>query len=465
MAEDRFDIPDAVRRYIKEKGYALSEAMAPFISDWWNWYTGANDWYKVAYTTPDDGCHERRRLSLRPHRRACQEWASLLLNEDTAITVQDGGTCAWLTDYLESHGFWPSGQMLVEKAFALGTGAWALVFEIGEAAEKSRILIRSYDARMILPLSWTAEGVTECAFVTRTVIDGKAAVQLAMHVLDDGEYVVRTTLFRGNRRLSPEEHGVSAEFRTGCATPTFALVRPAIENTVVDLSPYGMSVFADAADAAKSVDLTYDALFQEIELTEAIVFLSDDMIDLRDRNGRVVPVAMGDGDRKFRKLEGQDGTNLYEVYSPAIRTDPIRSALDVALAQFGDLVGFGQNYFVMDKAGGLKTATEVSSDNSALMRNIRKHENALRDAIQIIVSSLITCARIHCNADVAESFGPVEVSFDDSIVVDTQAEKSMMLAEIAAGVVPRWKYMATFYGMSDDEARAEIGSAVDDGGY
>ena len=29
-----------------------------------------------------------------------------------------------------------------------------------------------------------------------------------------------------------------------------------------------------------------------------------------------------------------------------------------------------------------------------------------------------------------------------------------MLSEIAAGVVPRWMYLTTFYGMSEDEARA-----------
>ncbi len=465
MAEERFDVPEAVRRYIRKHGYVLSEAMAPFIAEWWGWYAGTDKWYTVAFTTPDDGQRERKRLSLRPHRRACREWASLLLNEDTAVSVADERTNKWLSDYLDSHGFWPSGQLMIEKAFALGTAAWSLVFDIGETNDESRVLIRSYDARMVLPLSWTAEGVTECAFVTRAMIDGKPIHQLAMHILDNGEYVVRTALFSGNREIPPEDHGVHGEFRTGCRTPTFALVRPAIENTAVDLSPYGMSVFADAMDAARSVDLTYDALFQEIELTEAIVFLSDDMIDLRDRNGKVVPVPMGDGDRKFRKLEGQDGKNLYEVYSPAIRTEPIRGALDVALSQFGDLVGFGQNYFVIDKAGGLKTATEVSSDNSALMRNIRKHENAIRDAIQTIVSSLITCSRIHCDADVADSFGPVEVAFDDSIIIDTQAEKNMMLAEIAAGVVPPWKYMATFYEMTEEEAKAEIGSATIDGGY
>ena len=63
------------------------------------------------------------------------------------------------------------------------------------------------------------------------------------------------------------------------------------------------------------------------------------------------------------------------------------------------------------------------------------------------------CARIHCGADVEEGAEPVEVVWDDSIITDTQAEKQQMLAEIAAGVVPKWMYLSTFYGKSEDEAR------------
>ena len=92
------------------------------------------------------------------------------------------------------------------------------------------------------------------------------------------------------------------------------------------------------------------------------------------------------------------------------------------------------------------------------MRNIRKHENSIRRSLQTITGSLLTCARIHCGAKIEKNFGPIEVSFDDSIIVDTQAEKNMMLAEIAAGVVPAWKYMATFFDMSDEEAMRLIGT-------
>ena len=64
------------------------------------------------------------------------------------------------------------------------------------------------------------------------------------------------------------------------------------------------------------------------------------------------------------------------------------------------------------------------------------------------------CARIHCGADVEEGAEPVEVVWDDSIITDTQAEKQQMLAEIAAGVVPKWMYLVEFYGKSEEEARA-----------
>ena len=54
--------------------------------------------------------------------------------------------------------------------------------------------------------------------------------------------------------------GVAEEVGTGPTVPTFGIVRPAVPNTRVDFSPYGQSVFADAVDAVRSVDLAYDAL-------------------------------------------------------------------------------------------------------------------------------------------------------------------------------------------------------------
>ena len=45
------------------------------------------------------------------------------------------------------------------------------------------------------------------------------------------------------------------------------------------------------------------------------------------------------------------------------------------------------------------------------------------------------------------------IVWDDSIITDTQAEKTQMLSEIAAGVVPKWMYLVRFYGKSEEEAQ------------
>lgn len=60
----------------------------------------------------------------------------------------------------------------------MGTGAWALWVDVGKRAVK----VRYYDARMVVPLTWDDEGVTECAFVTRVFYRGRAVDQLQMHM-------------------------------------------------------------------------------------------------------------------------------------------------------------------------------------------------------------------------------------------------------------------------------------------
>ena len=60
----------------------------------------------------------------------------------------------------------------------MGTGAWALWVD----ADAQKVRIRHYDARMVIPLTWDEEGVSECAFVTRVFYRGQVVDQLQMHL-------------------------------------------------------------------------------------------------------------------------------------------------------------------------------------------------------------------------------------------------------------------------------------------
>ncbi len=458
MPINQFAISPHALSYLRNCGYTVDTSMDSFIQTWWSWYAGENNFYKVPYIDQNNHKHTRERLSLHPARRCAREWASLLLNEDTTISVDAPRANDWLNAFLDCSDFWPNGQTLIEKAFALGTSAWALSFEVGES--QTNIRIRRYDARMIIPLSWDDDGVTECAFCTRVSVRGKTYEQLLIHSLDQdtNQYVIQTVIFDKGEIINPETMGFLAEYETHCPSPTFAVIRPGIENICVDLSPFGMSVFADAVDVIKSVDLCWDAFMQEVDLTEVKVFMDESMIDIRTADGKRVPIPKADNNRIFRKLLGQSGSDLYEVFSPEIRAEPLRTALNAALSMYGDQTGFGQNYFVLDKNGGLKTATEVHSDNSALTRNIKKHERQIRNAIQTIVTALLVCAKANCGVDIEEDFGAVQVMFDDSIITDTQTDKNMMLSEVNSGLVPKWMYLTKFYGLSEEEAQALIPS-------
>ena len=295
-----------MRSEIRAAGYEPPASMAAHIEEWAAWYDGTAEWYEDRYVTADNRSRKRRHLSVRPARRVCRELSNLIVSDEVEIGAPETEAGdAWVRAFAEETGFLATAGETVEDMAALGTAAWALWFD--SRPGRARIVPRSYDARMIVPLTWDVDGVGECAFATRAFFRGRPLDQLQMHVLDPGTgtYHVRTSLFSEGERIPDERAetmGVVADFDTGSEIPTFAVIRPYGKNTRIDMSPYGQALFADAVDAVKAVDMSFDAVFSEVDLTEVKVFMSDELIDVRDEKGRLVPVAEGPRNRFIRKL-------------------------------------------------------------------------------------------------------------------------------------------------------------------
>ena len=98
----------------------------------------------------------------------------------------------------------------------------------------------------------------------------------------------------------------------------------------------------------------------------------------------------------------------------------------------------------------MKTATEVSSDNSALMRNIARHEHSLEASLVGISHALLHMVRTF--GDSLPDEGEVRVQFDDSIIADTYAEKAQDMREVGVTMVP-WEYRVRWYGESESVAK------------
>lgn len=475
MAEDvEYWVPEHVRAYLRGLGFTLPMgAMEGYIAEWDSWMKAEGDFYDYRDTDAFGRTYEVHRSTIKPAMRMCEEWGSLLLNDKTVVSCDNAKTTEWIKGWIEETGFMQAAQGCVMRAFGLGTGAWALWVD----ADAGKVRVRHYDARMVLPLTWDEDGVTECAFVTRVVWRGKAFDQLQMHLrggLSDADddlgrklgktnldYVIKTVIFDEHGTVV-EPEGICDVFETGCPSPTFAIVRPAVVNTRVDHSPYGQSVFANAIDSVRSVDLAFDALFGEIDAGKMRIFVADVLVDQQCDGDKRVAIPFGKHDcTVFRKVMSTEDT--IQEFAPPLRTEQQLTALRTALSLLGDLCGFGLKYFDIDtESGYIKTATEVSSDNSALMRNIAKHEHLLERALRQIFHAVI-CAARHMGESIADE-GEINVTFDDSIITDTAAEKAQDMAEVAAGLMGRWEYRAKWYGEDEKTARAremEMGQAVE----
>ena len=136
----------------------------------------------------------------------------------------------------------------------------------------------------------------------------------------------------------------------------------------------------------------------------------------------------------FRKVMSSD--DMIQDFAPALRTNSQAESFRIALQMLGDLCGFGISYFDFDDSRGyVKTAAEVSSDNSALMRNIARHEHALEVSLANISKAVMQVSR-GFGVSIPDE-GAVRVEFDDSIVQDTAALKAQDMAEVDVTLAPR----------------------------
>lgn len=458
MSETRIGIPSHIAAAIKQAGYGVATAMDAKLAEWWGWYTANNEWYQSS-VTDGDTTYKVNRISIKPARMVCQEWANLILNEKTEVSCPESDAVNDLIDTVMANGrFAQTGQGLIERAFALGTGAWALRFDGVDAESLSSphatVSIERYDARQIVPLSYSDDDCTECAFVSTTTIRGKVYDQLQIHHKgEDGTYVIDTQLFTPADGKPAHLEDVAESFDTGSRVPTFALVRPGLENTYWDYSPTGVSIFDDALGAVQLVDECVDNMHRDVHLGQMMVFIAEDLLT-HDSNGKVV-VPRAQDQQLFRKMEATGSENLIENWSPDLRVDQNKLGINTALSLLGFRTGFGLDYWSWDAQGGLKTATEVVSDNSQLFRSIRKHENVIAPALSRIFAAYATCTRtVMGNAAIPEQIPEIVVNFDDSVITDSASERAQDLTDVAAGMMKPWEYRVKWYGDSEDDAKA-----------
>lgn len=469
MAEDRGAYSYATE-WLGTLGYRPDTRMGEVIAGYWGWYTAKNDWYDYSVTR-NGSLFRVSRETLHPAALAAEAWSDLLMNEKLDISSDDPAMAQVIADHLPRFGVAQAG--FVALAFALGTGAWALsvsgVSDDGMANPGAEVFIEDYDAARVLPLTWSDDGCTQCAFVSRVEIGGRDYDRCQAHVLLGGTYHILTQLFdvRTHRMVWPD--GVAADLDTRSEFPTFALVRPAVPNPHFTCCAMGASVFDKGVSAIKATDEALTSLLVHMRVGRPKLFVSDTMIKKVVKKGAggsevVELAAFGEADDVvFRTSPADEGADPLRVVQPNLRAAENEEAINAGLKMLSITCGLGDNYWEWDHKGGLKTATEVVSDSSMLARTLRKHQNALEASIRALVRGVAGVCRGVCGTAVNPEV-PVSVDFDDSVITDSQTDRNMALTEISMLGVPALKrrYLAEWCGFTEKEAAEAVPDAAAD---
>ena len=426
-----------------------------YIDQWEQWYKGNVADFHNYRVYNGKSLIQCKRYTLGMAKKVCEDWANLLMNEKTDVTIGDKHTQEVIEDVFKKAKFWKKANKNIEKTFALGMGAWVVgvdnleVNENGDVTPTGTVKISFLHGRKIIPITIEDDDVKECAFVNIST----NGVTLVMHIIgEDGFYHIYTVNGRGTTEDSYTfDFDNMIDFNTKRDIKWFTVITPNLANNIDIDSPLGLSIFANSIDTLKKIDLIFDSEATEFALGKKRLFVNASQMYCDTDTGEVIKT-FDSNDLLFYVLpESDDGSLLLQDSTQTLRISEHQLGLQEQLNILSYQCGLGTEHYKFDK-GGVATATQVISENSEMFRNIKKHEIVIEDALISIVEAIIYAVNTFTAESCKEGVN-VEVKFDDSIIEDKESEKADDRLDVQMGAMSLVEYRMKWY--NEDETTAE----------
>lgn len=473
------DIKAVIDILNKELGADIPSDYYARIEEWRQWWAGyVKSFHRFSETTDSGRKKERSLYSLKMAKKICEDWAACLLNEKTRLVVEDKASSEFLqgANALQGTGgvlgavnFWDEANGLVEKAFYSGTGAFVMKLD-GLLADADGAVLTSPEARVrmeylpamnILPLSVRYHRITEAAFLSEHTVRGKSYVYVETHTLENGTYVIHNRYYKnesGTLTPAPLPEGVAERVNTGSPYPFFAILRPNVINPYENNLGLGCSIFSQAVDNLKGVDIAYNNFNRDLWLGGKKVFYNRTLtrtVDV-DKNGKPIYLAPDDMLQQLFVSVGDefgDDKKLVQEFNPALRVADNRDAVQAQLDYLSFKCGLGARHYRFDGAGAAPvTATQYTGEKQELKQNAAKHGIVVERALQDIVRAILWAGKNMLGQPVNPETAVV-VMFSDGYIVSDDEKKADDRQDILNGVMQRWEYRVKWYG--EDEATAK----------
>ena len=234
--------------------------------------------------------------------------------------------------------------------------------------------------------------------------------------------------------------------------PLFAVFKTPMANNIDIASPLGMSIFAEAMEELKDLDVAYSRNAKEIYDSKRTVLADERLFDGKAImvDGEIVRVKpkMPDYIRNVLS-EGQE--NFYQEINPNLNTDTRVKGMNNILSILAYKCGYSNGYFSFDSMTGIQTATGVEASQQRTIQFIKD----VRDKLEMTMDDLIYAIDKYADLYDLSPVGVYEVEYGfGDICYNYEEDKKTWWGYVQAGKVPAWMYFVKFENMSEDEAKA-----------
>lgn len=466
------------------------EGMPPFsqfwavgISQWQLAYRG-NQRKKCACPAIADEKRTRTRSTLNIVKAVSQEIASMIMGERLNISIT--GRTEQATTILQSYldevlgraGFYDEIGKLTEQAIACGGGAisvWAdgERNEDGEIIADPKIMLRFFQANDFVPTAWDNSRVRSAVLVSHEAWKGKYYTRLEIHESKREAYVIRNRLFVSEANAILGMECPLTEIYQGLSPETvietdgdgfFSYFANITQNNIDFNSPLGISLFASCADTIDALDTAFDSFGREFVLGKKRILVPSACIrTVRDRQGQ--EHRYFDADDEAYEVFYCDNPEALKIQDNTVilRVDEHVRAINALLDILAFQLGVSQGSFSFDKARGLKTATEVASENAKTYRFVKRMQEAIAAAVKKTIKGILTLSMLyeveHDGKPIASLLAQgfeVSVAFDDGIIQDDAERRKDGIAMVNAGLISKRTFLVDYMHYTPEQADAEL---------
>ena len=460
-------------------------------------------WHIIPAPTINNPDGQRELFRMNAAKAVCSEIAGLVWGEECEVNVsQDGKELEedplneFIHWVLSENSFREKMQEAIEQGCALGGSAMKVWRDAkrdsngNEIEGTERIKIGYAMADQFVPITWDNARVYDAVFISRVAKQGWYYTRLEWHLWDGTTYTVKNELYRaqmqkGNNGDSQDILGIRVplaemypflqeETIVPASESLFCYWRTPIANNLDDNSPLGMSVYGNALETLHALDICYDSFVREFRLgKKRIIVPARAVRTVADPTTGALRRYFDPSDEVYEALASDDPNDLkISDNSVELRVEEHIGALNAFLSILCLQLGFSANTFSFDEKSGIKTATEVVSENSKTYKTIKTIQNQVSPAIEHLVRNIIDVATMYGMTwkgqtieSLTKSGYHVNITFDDGVTQDRQTNINEGVMLVGAGLLSKYTFLTDKkygQGLTPEQAETELKRIMDE---